>query len=198
MLQSVGSTIARSLFGGPAFYKSSSSQLFNHLDLSPGSYLLAFKDQSATPADVFKLPTFSRSNLKRLDAAEQWLRYAKWPLLTELTGETFNDLMMPEGEPRLVGVAVLSRKGLGSEAAFEAEKGKVAKLARSWADARRARKMAAADERDIAWAWVDGDRWAGWIRTMYDVKLGAKNGPELVIADPKVCRVRLTVSDRKS
>lgn len=185
------------MFGGPPFYKSSSSELFDRLDLSLGSYLLAFKDQSTTPADVFKLPAFSRSNLKRLDAAEQWLRYAKWPQLMELNGENFQDLMAQEGEPRLLGVAVLSRKGLGSNEAFEAEKAKVAQLAQTWAEARRARQLvAAADERDLAWVWVDGDRWAGWLRTMYDVKLGGKNGPELVISDVKV-RARLPESAEK-
>lgn len=180
------------MLGGPPFYSSVSPDLFAALDLpADQSFLLAFKGRSTTPADVFALPPSSVS--KRLQAAERWLRYAKLPLLSELNADTFDALMdIESGEPNLIGMTVLSRKGLGSDAAFEAEKAKVLRLATAWRDARR-KSPELKDKRDVVWSWVDGDLWHGWVRKMYEVMGGAKAQPELIIADPKV-RLRGVIS----
>lgn len=92
--------------------------------------------------------------------------------------------MPSTGEPPLVGVAVLSRKGLKGKQ-FDAAKTMVERLAKGWNERRMGREEGKKG-RDVLWTWVDGDKWAGWVRTMYDVKNGAADGPKLLIADPKV------------
>lgn len=87
--------------------------------------------------------------------------------------------------PPLVGLAILSRKGLGDLNDFESAKSAFEQVARGWVE-RRKMQGEEGTGRDVIWAWVDGDRWAGWARTMFDVKEGAKDGPKVVIADPKV------------
>lgn len=61
---------------------------------------------------------------------------------------------------------------------FEEGKKEAERLAKGWAE----RKKEGA--RDVVWAWVDGDKWAGWTKGMY----GIKGGKEVVwvVADPKV------------
>ncbi|KAM0789100.1 hypothetical protein ACM66B_003156 [Microbotryomycetes sp. NB124-2] len=209
--QDLATSAAKTLIGGAPFYTSTSLDLYHLFNLAPSKpYLLSFKDGSLVPANMFSLDAqdmqsalalpSSASNdgaaaaarqknpvQAKFDLVKQWLRSAKLATLTELSGSTFNDLMPKEGDPPLVGLAILSRKGLSSE--FDSTRTKVNKLAKEW-QARRSDKTREKDSiekvgRDVVWSWVDGDKWAGWIRKMYDVKMGGVNGPELVIVDPK-------------
>lgn len=79
------------------------------------------------------------------------------------------------GEPPLVALAVLSPKRLGE--GFERKKAEVESMARGW----KARK---GEGREVLWSWIDGDRWAGWAKSLYDVR--ASGDPVLVVADAKV------------
>ncbi|GAA5957730.1 hypothetical protein JCM21900_004954 [Sporobolomyces salmonicolor] len=179
---------AKSVMGSTPFYASSSPDLFTLFSVSTSSppTFLVFKDHSLAPASSFSLPPASFSRNQRGRKTIQWLRSAKLPTVSELNGGTYNDLMPSDGgdePPPLVGLAVLSRKGLGSDAAFENAKGSFERLARGWTE--RSRTGTRAKGRDVNWAWVDGDRWSGWARSMYDVKAGAQDGPVLLVADPK-------------
>lgn len=60
---------------------------------------------------------------------------------------------------------------------FEEAKKEVERLARGWGGRK-------GEGREVVWAWVDGDKWAGWAKGMY----GVKGGKEVVwvVADPKV------------
>ncbi|GAA5880295.1 hypothetical protein JCM1840_007119 [Sporobolomyces johnsonii] len=179
---------AKSVMGTTPFYASTSLDLFRLFSIpisSPPAFLV-FKDHSLAPASYFSLPPASFSRNQRGRKTIQWLRSAKLPTVSELNGATYNDLMPSDGgdePPPLVGLAILSRKGLGSDAAFESAKGSFEQLARGWTERRR---MGIGEKgRDVNWAWVDGDRWTGWARSMYDVKMGAQDGPVLLVADPK-------------
>ncbi|BGP39429.1 hypothetical protein JCM10450v2_003382 [Rhodotorula kratochvilovae] len=179
----VAHAAAKSLLGGSPFYDSSSPDLLALFSVPADQpTLLTLKDHSLSASSSFPLPLSSSglSTIKRLAATHAWLRSAKLPTVTELTSATFPDLMPTTGSPPLVGLAVLSRKGLGDEG-FESAKGAVGVLARGWAE----RRAKGAEGRDVLWAWVDGDKWAGWVRSMYDVKMGGRDGPALVLVDPK-------------
>ncbi|GAA5845066.1 hypothetical protein JCM9279_005423 [Rhodotorula babjevae] len=176
-----GHAAAKSLMGSSPVYTSSSPELLALFSVPSGqATFVTLKDHSLAPSSTFALP-HAGSTTKRVALARSWLRSAKLPTVTELTSTTFADLMPTDGEPPLVGLAVLSRKGLGDDG-LEHKKDEVKALARGWAQRRR---TASTEERDVLWAWVDGDKWAGWARTMYDVKMGGKDAPALVIADPK-------------
>lgn len=182
--QDAGHAAAKSLMGSSPVYTSSSPELLALFSVPSGqATFVTLKDHSLAPSSTFALPR-AGSTSKRVALARNWLRSAKLPTVTELTSTTFADLMPTDGEPPLVGLAVLSRKGLGDDG-LERKKDEVHALARGWAQRRR---TASREERDVLWAWVDGDKWAGWVRTMYDVKMGGKDAPALVIADPKVRR----------
>lgn len=204
--------------GTAPVYRSTASGLFSRHSL-PSDQLtfLTFKSHSSKPYDVFSLPLESAGTpLQRLEATRHWLRSAKLPLLSELSSATYNELLPsdsliagPGGKkllPPLVGLAVLSRKGLGAEG-LERAKAQVERMAEAWVEKRRARRAqtgagaagaagGVGAERDVLWSWVDADRWAGWTRSMYDIQNGGKEGPRLVIADPRV-RFRHCLSLRK-
>ncbi|GAA6026378.1 hypothetical protein JCM8202_004755, partial [Rhodotorula sphaerocarpa] len=197
----------KTLMGTAPVYRSTASGLFSRHSL-PSDQLtfLTFKSHSSKPYDVFSLPLESAGTpLQRLEATRHWLRSAKLPLLSELSSATYNELLPsdsliagPGGKkllPPLVGLAVLSRKGLGAEG-LERAKAQVERIAEAWVEKRRARRAqkgvgsagpagGVGAERDVLWSWVDADRWAGWTRSMYDIQNGGKEGPRLVIADPR-------------
>ncbi|GJN89457.1 hypothetical protein Rhopal_002443-T1 [Rhodotorula paludigena] len=184
----VAHAAARSLMGTSPFYSSSSPELFPLLSLpSHSPTLVVLKDHSLTASDYFIVPPASSAahptSQKRILAIKQWLRSAKLPTVSELNGATYADLMPEDGSPPLVGLAVLSRSGLGPDG-FESAKKQVEALARGWTERRRARGEKERG-RDVLWAWVEGDKWAAWARSMYDVKMGGKEAPAVVIADPK-------------
>lgn len=201
MRQDIALGAAKTLMGTSPVYSTSAPALFQLYSI-PSDQLtfLTFKAHSRDPYDVFAVPHSSRGATprQRLEATRHWLRSAKVPLVSELTAATFGELMPSEKSatgpggkpllPPLVGLAVLSRRGLGAEA-LERAKEVVKQMAESWVEKRRVNKakgVGGEEERDVLWAWVDGDKWAGWARSMYDVKLGARDGPKVVIADPKV------------
>jgi protein disulfide-isomerase len=200
--QDVALGAAKTLMGTSPVFSTSAPALFQLYSI-PSDQLafLTFKAHSRDPYDVFPVPPPSRgvTPRQRLEATRHWLRSAKVPLVSELNAATFGELMPSEKSatgpggktllPPLVGLAVLSRRGLGGAEGLERAKEVVAQMARSWVEKRRggrAEKTEGEGERDVLWAWVDGDKWAGWARSMYDVKLGARDGPKVVIADPKV------------
>ncbi|EGU13003.1 Proteophosphoglycan ppg4 [Rhodotorula toruloides ATCC 204091] len=178
---------AKSLMGSSPVYSSTSPDLFSLFSVPHDQpTFISFKDHSTEPYDTFALPLSTPSHplpiRKRLDMTRFWLRAAKLPTVSELNAATFNDLLPTDGNPPLVGLAVLSKKGLGDD--FDATLRSFERVAKGWAERRRS-LSAEKKGRDVLWAWVDGDKWAGWARSMYDVKMGAKDGPRLVVTDPK-------------
>ncbi|GAA6024531.1 hypothetical protein JCM10207_008264, partial [Rhodosporidiobolus poonsookiae] len=200
---SLAHTAAKSLLSAQAtFYASSAPSIFSALSLPTDSAprFVVFKSGSSAPADTWVVPFVAdgdKGKHKALYASvlaqtQAWLRTARLPLAFELSGATYADAFPSSaevaaahkagaGDPPLVGVAVLSRAGLG--AGYEEAVREVEALATGWGERRR---MAGEGQgRDVLWTWVDGDRWKGWARSMFDVKMGAREGPRVVISDPK-------------
>ncbi|KAL8277874.1 hypothetical protein RQP46_009693 [Phenoliferia psychrophenolica] len=170
---------SKHLMAGPPFYISSSPDLFEHFSLSPEPIILVFKDHSLTPTSSFLLPASTLTPRTRLDLVADWLRTAKLGLVTELNSESYADVMSTSSRAPLVGLVVLSPKKLG--AGLETAVLDVQKLGKGWES--RLKKDAQKDERPVIWAWVDGDKWASWAKSLYGVK--AMQDPVIVIADPK-------------
>ncbi|BGP24113.1 hypothetical protein JCM10295v2_003015 [Rhodotorula toruloides] len=178
---------AKSLMGSSPVYSSTSPDLFSLFSVPHDQpTFISFKDHSTDPYDTFTVPLSTASHAlpirKRLDLTRFWLRAAKLPTVSELNAATFNDLLPTDGNPPLVGLAVLSKKALGDD--FDATLRSFERVAKGWTERRRS-LPADKKGRDVLWAWVDGDKWAGWARSMFDVKMGAKDGPRLVVTDPK-------------
>ncbi|BGO98873.1 hypothetical protein NBRC10513v2_003271 [Rhodotorula toruloides] len=178
---------AKSRMGSSPVYSSTSPDFFSLFSVPHDQpTFISFKDHSTEPYDTFALPLSTPSHplpiRKRLDMTRVWLRAAKLPTVSKLNAATFNDLLPTDGNPPLVGLAILSKKGLSND--FDATLRSFERVAKGWAERRRS-LPAEKKGRDVLWAWVDGDKWVGWARSMYDVKMGAKDRPRLVVTDPK-------------
>lgn len=121
---------------------------------------------------------------------KEWLASARLPTLSEISTESYAGVMRTTGTPPLVGVIVLSRAKMGSR--FDEHKDRALALASGWAERRRG-LLTGERGRDVVWAWVDGDKWASWIQTMYDVKPAEE--PVLVFADTVGLRFWKTALD---
>lgn len=178
--QALAQDASKHLIAGPPFYVSSSPDLFELFSLPPAPTILVFKDHSLSPSSSFALPASTLTSRTRTDLILEWLRTAKLALVTELTGESYADIMSTAGNPPLVGVVVLSPKRLGeglAQAVLD-----VQKLAKGWEA--RVKKEGQHDTRAVIWSWVDGDKWGSWAKSLYGVKAGLE--PVVVIGDPKV------------
>ncbi|GAA5904768.1 uncharacterized protein JCM6883_003897 [Sporobolomyces salmoneus] len=168
---------------GPStpFYASSSPELFSHFSVPPSSppTFLIFKSSSLSPTGRFSLPSKPLTRRKRVDQTRSWLRSAKLPVVSELDGSSYSDLFPEDSDPSnpFVVLGFFSKKGLKGE--FDETMKRFKRLAEEWN-----RESKLEGRRSVAWAWVDGDRWAPWSRSSYDVKMGAVDAPVLLVSDP--------------
>ncbi|GAA5956471.1 hypothetical protein JCM3765_003455 [Sporobolomyces pararoseus] len=185
------------------FYASSSPELFSmfSVPLSSPPTFLVFKSSSLSPAGTFSLPPKPLTKRKRVEQTKTWLRGAKLPVVSELDGSSYPDLFPEDSDSTIPYVALgfFSKKGLQGD--FDQTLAKFKHLAEEWS-----RKEHNKGERSLAWAWVDGDRWAPWSRSSYDVKMGALEGPVVLVSDPHervywkndLSGTPLTVNDSKT
>lgn len=175
---------AKSLVGGAPLYTSSSLELFAHYGLTITPTILVFKDfQSTFPAATFQLPSSSLPARQRLSQTKDWVATAKLPTLSEINAETYAQVMRTADTAPYVGLVLLSRAKMGSR--FDGLRDKVKTVAGAWGEKRRGMtESEKGGERDVVWAWVDGDKWAQWIKTMYEVKAGEE--PLLIVVDTNV------------
>ncbi|KAM0751141.1 thioredoxin-like protein [Meredithblackwellia eburnea MCA 4105] len=172
---------SKHLLGGPPFFTSSSPDLFSLFSLpTTEPRILVFKEHSQTPSSTFPLPPSTAPSRARKESTVEWFRTAKLLPVSELNSQTFGDIMSQKATPPLVGLAVLSPKALGL-GGMQTAKTDLRKLADSWMET--VRKDRLDGEREVIWAWVDGDRWGGWVKSLYGVKVGSE--PVIVVADPK-------------
>ena len=172
--------------GSTPFYASTSPELFSLFSLSPSSppTFLVFKSSSLTPTATFALPASPLTKRKRIELTKNWLRGAKLPVVSELDGSSYAQLFPEDSDPTLpyVVLGFFSKKGLKGE--FDETLRKFKNLAKEWNGMKKDK-----NSRDVAWAWVDGDRWMPWARTSYDVKMGALHSPVMLVSDPNVSQV---------
>ncbi|GAA5941652.1 uncharacterized protein JCM15063_002631 [Sporobolomyces koalae] len=172
---------AKSQMGSTPFYASSSHELASLLSFdnaSPPTFFV-FKSSSVTPDASFALPSKPLTKRMRAEKTRNWLRGAKLPIVSELDGSNYGTLFPEDSYPSapLVVLGFLSKKGL--QGSFDATLAQFQALSKGW----NALGQRAAS-RQVVWAWVDGDRWAPWSRSSYDVKMGAFDGPVLLVSDP--------------
>ena len=181
--QALAREAAKSQMGpNTPFYASSSPELFTMFSVPPSSppTFLIFKSSSLKPTATFSLPPKPLTKRKRVEQTKNWVRGAKLSVVSELEGSSYSDLFPEDSDSTVPYVALgfFSRKGLQGD--FDQTLAKFKHLAEEWS-----RKEQKQGERSVAWAWVDGDRWAPWSRS-YDVKMGALEGPVLLVTDPHV------------
>lgn len=185
LYQTLMQEASKVLIGTTSFYTSTNPTFFTQFALAPSPYLLVFK-HSSVPTLKFPLPRTTLSKKTRLELTTEWIGTAKLPFLSELSSTNYADLMQGTSKNTpLVALAILSPTLLHS---IESTKGRLEELAKGW----HARRSEQFGSRDVLWAWVDGDRWGGWAKGMYQVQEG-KSPVVLVVGDPKVSPSRPSV-----
>jgi hypothetical protein len=103
------------------------------------------------------------------------------PVVSELDGSSYPELFPEDSDATgpYVALGFFSKKGLKGD--FDKTLAKFKHLAEDWSRSEQKK-----DGQNVVWAWVDGDRWAPWSRSSYDVKMGALDGPVLLVTDPHV------------
>lgn len=96
----------------------------------------------------------------------------------ELGEGSFQEVMNAEGKPLVVLVSVAA-SGTEHDRAVET----VRKLATQWRGTGAAQYAPAHGARQVVFTWMDQERWASWLKSMYGIK-----GPmQVVITDHSVC-----------
>ncbi|SCZ97875.1 BZ3501_MvSof-1269-A2-R1_Chr7-2g09346 [Microbotryum saponariae] len=179
----VAMTAARSLQGEPSFYTSTSPDLFSLYSVQQDAVFLVLKGQHLQPSSRHAFPSASTSGLAtreaRIENISNWMRWAKLPALVELNSATIHDVLPATGDDvPLVVLGLFSKSQMGKD--YEDQKTAFEALAKGWAERRsKGDKLA----REVVWAWVDADRWMGWLKGMYSVNWGKR--PGIVVSDPK-------------
>ncbi|THH16918.1 hypothetical protein EW146_g3797 [Bondarzewia mesenterica] len=161
---------ARPLLGSPTVYTSSDPSFLSHLSLPEASMpiLLALKDHdSQTPTSTLRLTAGTPEA-----ELNTWLLHNRLPSSMELGDGTFQQVMNAAHRPLVVIVSVpkdgAEREGLVKE---------VADVAQKWR--RRSDSEKGAQERGVVFTWMDADRWASWLKSMY----GITGSGDVVIVD---------------
>ncbi|KDE02462.1 hypothetical protein, variant [Microbotryum lychnidis-dioicae p1A1 Lamole] len=179
----ITTTAARNLQGELSFYTSTSPDLFSLYSVQQDAVFLVLKGQHLQPSSRHVFPSASTSGLAnreaRIENISNWMRWAKLPALVELNSATIHDVLPAMGdEVPLVVLGLFSKSQMGKD--YEDQKTAFEALAKGWAERRsKGDKLA----REVVWAWVDADRWMGWLKGMYSVNWGKR--PGIVVSDPK-------------
>lgn len=164
---------AQSLLGVAPVFTSTSPLLHTRFFPNPPASLpalLALKDHD-TNVPIAMAPV---GKAQTGDAMRTWLNENKLPSALELTAEAFQGVMNAPHSPLVVLVAV--PKDASGYAA------QVREIAKQW-------KERADGKRPVVFAWMDQDRWASWLKSMY----GVTEAPAVVIVEHKVGASSLAV-----
>jgi thioredoxin domain-containing protein 5 len=166
-LQNTLTIASQALLGTAPLYTATSPALLERFHIPPASapVLLALKDHDGTVAA--QLPLFSGIATPDLQA---WMMRHRLPSALELSADTFKSVMEAPHNPLVVLTAV-PPSGAARDEAIR----KLKEAAKTW------RHRANNYQRDVAFAWMDGDRWASWLSSMYGIK--AAQMPATVITE---------------
>ncbi len=162
--------------GSPPIYISSAPELFDRFSI-PVDHdfaLIALKDGDASAAA--HLLFSSHTSARELD---KWLQTHRWPSALELGEGSFQEVMNAESKPLVVLVSVTD-----SGAERDRIVTTVRKLATQWRKkgADQYAPAHSSEARQVVFTWMDQDRWANWLKSMYGI-----NGPaQVVITDHSV------------
>ncbi|EJD00787.1 thioredoxin-domain-containing protein [Fomitiporia mediterranea MF3/22] len=183
------------LLGSPKILTSSSPELRHKFSIPPAytstPVLLSIKDNiphaytslfSFSPAP----PSPSTAKVHR-ESLQEWLLLHRLPSALELNQETFQDVMSAASKP-LVVIAAFSPGG-GEGHAEE----KMKSAAREWRNLIDREKSGGGSggmglwrkerEREVVFTWMDGEKWASWMKSMYGIKDVSVTDPRVVVAD---------------
>lgn len=97
------------------------------------------------------------------------LQHNKLPTFTELDADSFQEVMNAPHQPLVVLVAA-------PRAALHDAADRVKAIAQQWRDSKA--------RGDVVFAWMDADKWASWLKSMYGVAADA--APAVVVASHSV------------
>jgi len=165
------SQAARPLLGSPPLYVSSAPELFTHFSLPVTSdfFLIALKDGDTSAAA--QLGFNAQTDVGKL---ADWLQAHRLPLAMELGEGSFQEVMNAENEPLVILVSVPA-SGVERDGIVET----VRRLATQWRRTGSAHHTPVQGARQVVFVWMDQERWAKWLKSMYGIK-----GPaQVVIVD---------------
>lgn len=171
------------LLGSPLVLTSTLQTLRSRFQI-PSSYnshpvLLAIKDAvPGTYTSIFQFPASSASDADK-DLLSSWLLSNRLPTFLELNQDNFQLVMNAPQQPLVVLVA-----------ANPSQVPEVSALVSDSANGWRGRIQRAMNgngdmpSRDVIFTWMDAERWATWMKSMYGIK--SSYVPAVVITDHQV------------
>lgn len=162
------------MLGSPPLYISSAPELFTHfaLPITSDFSLIALKDGDASAAAHLQFN--AQTSVEDLS---KWLQTHRLPLAMELGEGSFQEVMNAESRPLVVLVPVTT-SGIERDQIV----GVVRRLAAQWRKTGAIQYTPAQAARQVVFVWMDQERWASWLKSMYGIK-----GPtQVVIVDHSV------------
>lgn len=165
------------MLGSPPLYISSAPELFTHFSLPVTSdfSLIALKDGDTSAAA--RLLFSAQTSVGELTT---WLQTHRLALAMELSEGSFQEVMKAESKPLVLLVSV-TPSGIERDQIVEAIRG----LAAQWRTTGAAQYAPAHGARQVVFVWMDQERWASWLKSMYGIKAPA----QVVLVDHSVCFV---------
>lgn len=167
-LQALVKSVVTPHLGSVSAYTSSDPQFYAELaiDNPPTSSLLVFSSRSRKPVASLSFPA-------SYDKLTRFVDTHRFPTLVQLTVANQRELLDSPTKATVVLAALHS----GEQG--EGEHTKLLEVARSWHHGER-------DLGQPVWfTWVEGDKWAKWLRKSYGIKTGMY--PAVVVIEPAVC-----------
>jgi hypothetical protein len=148
--------------GSPPLYISSAPELFTHfaLPITSGFSLIALKDGDASAAAHLQFGAHTS-----VEELSKWLRTHRLPLAMELSEGSFQEVMNAESKPLVVLVSVAT-SGIERDQIVET----VRDLAAQWRRTGATQYTPAQGARQVVFVWMDLERWASWLKSMYGIK----------------------------
>lgn len=162
------------MLGSTPIYVSSAPELFKlfSIPVDQDFALIALKDGDSSAAA--QLLFSSQTSVRDL---ESWLQVHRWPSALELGEGSFQEVMNAESKPLVVLVSVTD-----SGAERDHLVATVRKLATQWRKTGAVQYAPPHEARQVVFTWMDQDRWAKWLKSMY----GINNPAQVVITDHSV------------
>jgi thioredoxin domain-containing protein 5 len=168
------------LLGSPPIFSSSAPAFLTRFSIPTTNAwaLVALKDHDAdTPSSIFHERTSTDEKLK------SWLLSHRLSTAMELTQDTFQKVMNAPQQPLVVIAAVTQGHKNKVEERFK-------DVAKKWRI--RTSGTGLAHGREVVFAWMDMDKWADWMKSMYGITKtstgsGTLDDVPVIISDHKVC-----------
>ncbi|PVF99148.1 thioredoxin-domain-containing protein [Serendipita vermifera] len=193
---------SQALLGDPPIFASTSRKLYAQYGLnspttSLAPVLLSIKSHSTSRyASKLELDGIAKSGEGATDKIENWLQRNRFPVAGKLAMDNYYSVMKNPSNPLVVLLAVDGGESPrsdeeGSEhqtsssdehlpASTEAQIKKLTDISKLWAKTGES----ASKERETVFVWMDGRKWARWLKNMYGIKDVSDTGvPGLVVVD---------------